>query len=153
MGKLDMSTTRRRLKSPRSLSSTFAHLTMVTLVNIIGTNEWLTSFTFRVNRPSHSRDKVISDSDHETPRSRSWMWSKCKVIQSAKYLLPRFLFVSIRPTITEIQLFRNLTLRHPRSRSRVRLKVKVTYITKYPTVALSFLLALIRPTIPKIWPK
>ena len=51
----------RRLKSPQSLSGTSAHPTMVTLVNIMVMKGWLTSFSFHVNRPSHSRDKAISD--------------------------------------------------------------------------------------------
>ena len=44
--KLDMWTARQRLKSPRSLSGTSAHPTMVTLVNIMVMNGWLTSFSF-----------------------------------------------------------------------------------------------------------
>ena len=107
-----MSTARQRLKSPQSLSGTSAHLTMVTQVNIMVMNGWLTSFSFIVNRPPHSWDKAISDSDLETPRSRSQVWSKGKVIQSAQYhinSLP-FHFTSIRPTIPEIELFRNLTI-------------------------------------------
>ena len=98
-------------------------------VNIMIMNGWFTSFSFHVNRPSHSWDKAFSDSDLETPRSRSWVWSKGKVIQSAQYpinSLP-FHFTSIRPTIPEIQLFQKLTLKHPRSRSWVRSKIKVTY--------------------------
>ena len=85
--KLDISTARRRLKSPQSLSSTSTHPTMVTLVNIVVMNGWLTSFSFHVNRASHSWDKAISDSDFEipTPWSRSWVWSKGKVIQLAQY--------------------------------------------------------------------
>ena len=92
-------------------------------------NVWLTSFAFHVNWPSHSSDKTISNSDLETPRSRSWVCSKGKVIQSAQCpinSLP-FHFTSIRPEIPEIQLFRNLILKHPKSRSWVRSKVKVTY--------------------------
>ena len=58
--------------------------TMVTLVNIMVINGWFPSFSFHVNQPSHSWDKAISDSDLEisTPRSRSrsWVWSKDKVI-------------------------------------------------------------------------
>ena len=76
----------------------------------------------------------------ETPRSRSWVWPKGKVIQSAQYhinSLPIH-FTSIRPTIPEIEIFRNLTLKHPRSRSWVRSKVKVTYCIHYPTNALLF---------------
>ena len=152
---LDMSTARRRLKSPWSLSSTSAHLTMVTQVNIMVMNGWLTSFSFIINRPPHSWDKAISDSDLETPRSRSWVWSKGRVIQSAQYhinSLP-FRFTSIRPTISEIELFRNLTLKHPRSRSWVRSKVKVIYCTQCPTNALPFRFTSIQSTIPEIWPK
>ena len=155
--KLDMSTARRRLKSPQSLSGTSAHPTMVTLVNIMVMNGWLTSFSFHVNQPSHSWDKTISHSDLQisTPRSRSWVWSKGKVIQSAQYHInsPRFNFTSIRPTIPEIELFRNLTLKYPRSRSWVRSKVKVTYCTQYPTDALPFRFTSIGPTIPEIWSK
>ena len=152
-----MSTARRRLKSPQSLSSTSAHPTMVTLVNIMVMNGWLTSFSFHVNWPSHSRDKAISDFDLgiSTPGSRSWVWSKGKVIQSAQYHINSlcFHFTPIRPTIPEIELFRNLTLKHPRSRSWVRSKVKVTYFTQYPTDALPFRFTSIVPTIPQIWPK
>ena len=64
--KLDMSTARRRRKSPQSLSGTSAHPTMVTLVNIMVLNGWLTSFSFHVNQAPHSWDKAISDSDLET---------------------------------------------------------------------------------------
>ena len=105
-----MSTARQRLKSPRSLFAT-----MVTLVNIMVMNGWLISFSFQVNRPSHSWDKDISDSDLETLRSMSWVWSKGKVIKWAQYPINscHFYFTSIRPTIPEIQLFRNLTLKHP----------------------------------------
>ena len=95
---LDMSTAHQRLKSPQSLSGTSAHPTMVTLVNFMVMNGWLTSFSFHVNQPSHSWDQAISDPDLEisTPRSRSWVWSKGKVIQSAQYhiILTHFVFVS-----------------------------------------------------------
>ena len=152
-----MSTTRQRLKSPQSLSGTSTNPTMVILANIMVMNGWFTSFLFHVNRPSHSWEKAISDSDLEmsTPRSRSWVLSKGKVTQSAQYHIysPRFHFKSIRPTIPEIKLFRNLTLKHPRSRSWVRSKVKVTYCTQYPTDALPFHFTSIGPTIPEIWPK
>ena len=155
--KLDLLMAHRRLKSLQSLSGTSAHPTMVTLVNIMVMNGWLTSFSFHVNRPSHSWDKAISDSDLEisTPRSRSWVWSKGKVIQSAQYHInsPRFHFTSIRPTIPEIELFQNLTLKHPRSKSWVRSKVKVTYCTQYPTDAFPSRFTSIGQTIPEIWPK
>ena len=150
-----MSTARRRQKSPRSPSGTSAYPTMVTLVNIMVLNGWLTSFSFHVNQPPHSRDKAISDSDLETPRSRSWVWSKGKVIHSAQNhinSLP-FHFKSIRSTTHEIQLFRNLIWKHPRSRSWVRSKVNVTYYTQYATDALPFRFTSIGPTIAEIWSK
>ena len=154
---LDMSTARRRLKSPQSQSGTSAHPTMVTLVKIMVMNGWLTYFSFHVNRPYHSWDKAISDFDLETstPGSRSWVRSKGKVIQSAQYHINsfHFHFTSIRPTIISWELFRNLTLKHPRSRSWVRSKVKVTYCTQHPTDALPFRFTSIGPTIPEIWPK
>ena len=150
-----MSTARWRLMSPWSLSGTYAHPTMVTLVNMKVMNGWLTSFSFHVNRPSHSWYKAISDSDLETPRSSSWVWSKGTVIQSAQCpinSLP-FHFTSIRSTTHEIQLFCNLTLKHPRTRSWVRSNVKITYYTQYPTDALPFCFTSIGQTIPEIWPK
>ena len=61
---------------PMSLSSTSAHPIMVTLVNIMVMNRWLTSFSFYINQPSHSWDTAISNSDIKTPRSRSLVWSK-----------------------------------------------------------------------------
>ena len=147
--KLDMSAARRRLQSPQSLS---AHLTMVTQVNIMVMNRWLTAFSFIANRLPHSWDKAISDCDLETPRLRSWVWSMGKVIQSAQYHISSlpFHFTSIRPTIPDIQLFRNLTLKHLMSRSLVRSKVKVIYCTQYPTDALPFRFTSIGPTIPEI---
>ena len=118
-------------------------------------HEWMTRiFSFIANRPPHSWDKTISDSDLETPRSRSWVWSKGKVIQSSQYhinSLP-FQITSIRPTIPDMELFRNLTLKQP-SRSWASSKVKVTYCTQYPTNALPFRFTSIGPTIPEIWPK
>ena len=80
---------------------------------------------------------------------------KSKVIQSARYHIDSlpFHFTSIRLTIPSIELFQNLTLKHPRSRSWVRSKVKVTHCTQYPTDALPFRFTSIGPTIPEIWPK
>ena len=139
---LDTSMARQRLKSPRSLSGTSAHPTMVTQVNIVVMNGWLTSFI--VNRPPDSWDKAISG-----------VWSKGKVIQSAQYHINSLPFhlTSIRPTIPQIELFRNMTFKHPRSRLWVRSKVKVTYCTQYPTNALPRCFTSIGATIPQIWPK
>ena len=56
------------------------------------------SLSFHVNQPSHSSNKAISNFDLETTRSRSWLWSKGKTIQSAQYLinLLSFCLTSIR---------------------------------------------------------
>ena len=51
-----------------TVSGTSTHPTMVTLVNIMVLNGWLTSYSFHVNQPPHSWDKAISDSDLETPK-------------------------------------------------------------------------------------
>ena len=143
----------RRLKSPQSLSGTSIHPTMVTLKSISWS--WIddSHSSFHVNRLCHSWDKVTSKSD--TSRSRSSVWSKGKVIKVAQYLINSlpFHFTSIRPTIPEIQLFRNLTLKHPMSRSWMWSKVKVIYYTQYPTDALPFCFTSIGQTILEIWPK
>ena len=101
-----MSTARQRLKSP---SHYRVHQPMATLLNTMVMNVWLTSFPFHVNRPSHSWDKAISDSDLEisTPWSRSWVWSKRKIMQSTQYHINslRFHFTSIRPTKYEKERF------------------------------------------------
>ena len=130
--KLDMLTARRRLKSPQSLSCTSAHLTMVTQVNIMVMNGWITSFSLIINRPPHSWDKAISDSDLETPRSRSWMWSKGKVIQSAQYHINSLPFhiTSIRPTIPEIRAISKFDLEA--SKVKVMDKVKGQGHILYP---------------------
>ena len=94
--KLDLSTARRRLMSPQSLSGTSAYPTMVTLVNIMVMNGWLTSFSFHVDRPSHSWEKAISDFDPgiSTPGSRSWVWSKGKLINRPSMIITHLVFIS-----------------------------------------------------------
>ena len=68
---------------------------MVTLVNIMVMNGWLTSFSFHVNRPSHSWDKAI------------WAWSKGKVIQSTQYPINslHFYFTPISPNFLRYSYF------------------------------------------------
>ena len=150
-----MSTARRRLKSPQLLSGTSAHHGSISWSWM---DDWHHFCSMSIGRPiPETWDKAISDSDLQisTPRSRSWAWSNGKVIQSAQYHInsPRFHFTSIRPTIPEIKLFQNLTLKQLRSRSWVRSKVKVTYCTLYPTDALPFCFTSIEPTVSEIWPK
>ena len=119
-----MSTARRRLKSSRSLSNTSTHRTMVTQKPVSWS--WMDNAhpfcSMSIGCPI-PEIRLFSNSDLETSRWRSWVWPKGKVIQSAQYLinsLPLHV-TSIRPISHEIQLFRNLTSKNPRSRSWVRL--------------------------------
>ena len=134
-------------------SGTSAHHTMVKVVNIMVKNGWLTSFSFHVNWLSHSWDKAISDSDLETLRSRSRVWSKGKVTQLAQYPINLLLFIShqsdqqsLRYTYFEIWPWNIQGQGHEwsqRSRSHI-----------IPSIhALPFRFTPIGPTIPEIWPK
>ena len=151
-----MSTARRRLKSPRSLSGTSAHPTMVTQVNIMVMNGWLTSFSFIVKRPSHSWDKIkLFETLTLKPQGQGHGCGQ----KARSYNRPSIiLFTSFSFHINQTnnsgdRTNRNLTLKHPRSRSWVRSKVKVTCCTQYPTNALPFRFTSIGPSIPEIWPK
>ena len=73
---------------------------------------------------------------------------QCHTVGPVSYQLTSFSF-----HINQTNNSRDLTLKHPRSRSWVRSKVKVTYYTQYRTDALPFHLTSIGPTIPEIWPK
>ena len=89
-------------------------------------NGRLTSVSYHAKQHSHSWNKAISNFDLEILRSRSRVWSKGKVLWSALYLIDShsFCFISMRPTIPEIQLLWNLTLKNPRSRSWMRSRSK-----------------------------
>ena len=89
-----MSTACRPLKSRWSQSETSIHPTMVTQVNMMVTNGWLTCFSFHVNWPSDSWDKAISNSDLETPRSKSWVGQRARLYSQPIILLIHFLFIS-----------------------------------------------------------
>ena len=72
-----------------------------------------TSFSFHVNRPSHSSDTAISKFDIENSRSRSWVRSKFKVTTWVQHSVDSHPFgsMSIGPPIPEIQHFQSLTLK------------------------------------------
>ena len=91
-----MSTACQRLKSPRSLSGTSAHPTMVTLVNIMVMNGWLTSFSFHVIRPPHFWAKAIVDSDLKTPRSRTGCGQGARSYSRPSIISTHFLFISVQ---------------------------------------------------------
>ena len=92
--KLDMSTARRRLKSPRSLSSTSAHPIMVTLVNIMVMNGWLRFYSFHVNRPPHSWNKAISDSDLKLQGQGHGCGQRARSYNRPSIIWTHFLFIS-----------------------------------------------------------
>ena len=153
---LDMSTPRRCLKSPRSLSGTSAHPTMVTLVNIMVMNGWLKSFfhSLSIGHPiPEIRLFQTLTLKFQGQGHRCGQWSRS--YSQPSILLIHFLFISHQSDqkIPEMHLFRNLTFKHPRSGSWVRSKVKVTYYTKYPTDALPFRFTSIGSTIPEILSK
>ena len=81
--------------------------------NVSLTSYRLTSFSFHVNRPSHSWDTAISKFDVENSRSRSWVRSKFKVttwVQHSDDSHP-FRSMSLGHPIPELWLFENLTLK------------------------------------------
>ena len=76
--------------------------------------------------PALSSNKAISNFDLETTRSKSWLWPKGNAIQSAQYLIDffSFCFTSIRYQFLRYSYFEIWPSKIPRSRSRVRSKVK-----------------------------
>ena len=131
-----MSTTRRCLKSPRSLSGTSAHPTMVTRANIMARDGCLTSFSFHVNQRSHSWDKAISDS------------GQSRIVNPVSYLFASFSF-HINLANNSWYRYFEFDLETSKSRSWVRSKVKDTYYAQYPTNPLHFRFTSIGPTSPE----
>ena len=72
----------------------------------------LTSFSFHVNRPSHSWDTAFSKFDLENQRWRSWVRWALKVTTWVQHSIDSHPFnsMSIGHLIPEIRLFQNLTL-------------------------------------------
>ena len=119
----------------------------------------LTSFSFHVNRPSHSWDTAFSKFDLENPRSRSWVRGKLKATTLVLHFIDSHPFhpMSIGHPIPEIRLFQNLTLKiqgqghgwGESSKSQSGCNFLSTHIPFVPCQsALSFL----RYSIFKIWP-
>ena len=106
--KLDMSTARRHLKSPQSLHGTSTHPIMPPIGHSQG-HEWSTHIPFVPCQSAtpNSSNEPISNFDLETTRSRSWVWSRGKTIQSAQYLtdLLSFCFTSIRSQFLRYSYF------------------------------------------------
>ena len=73
----------------------------------------LTSFSFHVNRSSHSLDTAFSKFDPENPKSRSWLRWTLKVTTWVQHSIDSHPFnsMSIGHPIPEIWLFQNLTLK------------------------------------------
>ena len=73
----------------------------------------LTSLSFHVNWPSHSKDKTFSKFNLENPRSRSWVRGKLKVTTWVQHPIDSHPFhsMSIGHPIPDIQHFQYLTLK------------------------------------------
>ena len=151
-----MLTACRRLKSPQSLSCTSAHPTMVTLINIMVMNGWLTSFSFHVNRPSLSWDKAFQTLTlkFQLQGQGHGCGQRARSYNQPSIILTHFVFIShqsdqqfLRWSYFEIWLW------NIQGQAWVRSKVKVTYCTQYPTNAFPFCFTSIGTNIPEIWPK
>ena len=86
----------------------------------------LTSFSFHVNWPSHSRDTAFSKFYLENPRSRSWVRWKSHNLGPTFYRLASLSFHVNRPSHSWNMTFSIFYLENPRSRSWLRSKPKVT---------------------------
>ena len=75
--------------------------------------DWITSFLFHVNRPSHSWDTAFSKFYLENQGSRSWVRSHFKVTMWVLHPIDSHPFrsMSIGLPIPEIQHFQNFTLK------------------------------------------
>ena len=74
---------------------------------------WLISYSFYVDRPSHSSDTAITKFGIENLKSRSWVRSKSKVTTWVQHSVDSHPFCSMsrRRLIPELRLFHNLTLK------------------------------------------
>ena len=91
--KLDMSTARRRLTSPWSLSGASAYPTMVTLVNIMVMNGWLASFSFHV----HPGIRLFQTLTLKLQGQGHGCGQRARSYSQHNILLIRFLFISHQP--------------------------------------------------------
>ena len=92
--KLDMSTARRRLKSPRPLSGTSANPTMVTLVNIMVMNGLLKSFSFHVNRPPQAEIKLFRTLTLKVQGQSHGCGQRARSYCRPSIILTHFVFIS-----------------------------------------------------------
>ena len=98
-------------------------------------NGWLSSLSFHVNRPSHSWDQAISNSDLEMSRSCGM------VVQSVHHLINSLPFhFTIRPTIPEIRAFSKFDLEKSKVKvmSEVQDQGHIVYPVSNPCTSLSF---------------
>ena len=124
------------------MTSSWSHVTQITIwyinqphhghtkVHVMVKSNILTFLLPHDNRPSCSWDSGISQIYLQTSRSRSWVWSKFKVIYWSQYLtdLLPFRFTSIRQTIPEIQLFRNLTMKSVKVMGEVKGRGQIIHL-------------------------
>ena len=150
-----MSTARRRLKSPRSLSGTSAHLTMVTQVNIMVMNGWLTCFSSHINRPSIPEIRLFQTLTLKLQGQGHGCGQRSKSYSQSSILLICFRFISHQSD----QQFRRYSYFEiwpwdiqgqghewdQMSRSHIIPSVQLMHFL--------FRFTSIGPTIPEIWPK
>ena len=104
------------------------------------------SFSFHVNRPSHSWDTAILKFDIENSRSRSWVRSKFKVTTWVQHSVNShpFCFMSLGIQFLSYNFSKILPwipkfyLENQGSRSRVRSKLKVTTWVQHSVVSHPF---------------
>ena len=119
----------------------------------------LTSFSFHVNRPSHSWDTAFSKFYLENQGSRSWVRSQFKVTMWVSHPIDSHPFrsISISPPILVIQHFQNSTLKIKGQghgwghswKSQCGSNILSTHI---PFVPCQSALPFLRYSIFKIWP-
>ena len=115
-------------------------------------NDQLTSLSFHVNQLSHSWNKDISKFDLESSKVKimGMVTGQDHTVSPVSNWFAFFLFHISKITIPEIQLFWNLTLKIPRSRSLVRSRPGSH---SSPSIQLLFVSnQSIRATIPEICP-
>ena len=101
----------------------------------------LTSFSFHVNRPSHSWDTTFSNFDLENPRSRSWVRGKLKSQYGSNILSTHIPFIPCQSAIPFL-IYNFFEIWPWKSKVKVRVEVKVgshkVGVTSYQLTSFSF---------------
>ena len=124
-----------------------------TKVNVMVMNGRLTSLSYHVHRPSHSRDKAMSNFAHEISRTRSWVWSRGqgRVVNPISNWLISF-SLHTNQTHNSWDTYSYFEIWPCKIKVKDMGEVKDALFTQYPTDALPFHFTSIGPTFPEIWP-